>query len=51
MTVIEGHRIYFDVITARAYATTDDTRLAREELRDFISVLEMPLSTMEFEGQ
>jgi len=30
----DGHRIYFDVITARAYATTDDILMSTAHLQD-----------------
>ncbi len=32
--IVDGHRIYFDVITARAYATTDDILSSTEHLQD-----------------
>ena len=31
--IVDGHRIYFDVITARAYATTDDILSSTEHLQ------------------
>ena len=32
--IVDGHRIYFDVITARAYATTDEILSSTEHLQD-----------------
>jgi len=32
--IVDGHRIYFDVITARAYATTDDILNSTAHLQD-----------------
>ncbi len=32
--IVDGHRIYFDVITARAYATTDDILESTAHLQD-----------------
>ena len=50
--IVDGHRIYFDVITARAYATTDDILSSTAHLQDeatCILIMQGKLDT-KFEG-